>query len=1359
MMKTLRRYIHKTGRGFLRGLGLAGIVMVIIITVLNADALSQEEPSIAQYTAFPPIGGRLMKPNVLINLDISNSQYYFAYDFNWNARTSSGGRASIPTSKGFSPAKNYYGYFASDKKYSYVSGEFTEDAAGTWNGNFLNWLTTRRADILKKALVGGRTRARSGITGGHPNDLLGKAAHIKLEGYEKEICVVEDGLLNAADYTPYSDCPLTFTFDNATGTYTDEIPYFRVNSTTYYIIIHGDTEPEGVIQRVGGSVRWGLELMTDGTIDDDGGGNCRGETGASGGGRIIPVDGGTVVVPVGYYQAVKDEIVTTIADSPFTSSTPIAESLWTATGYFAQDGTTGPTGPRYSSNTYATGSYTVSDEADPYNFAIDPSSGTRWEPCAKSFVVTITDGEPTADLDIPSILKEYGPTYADSSTNPPGWADTTTTVDGALLNYFWDADLQGSHFIDNVALYGHIDYLNNKYRDLRNDVADFGLDAEKYNQNLTHYFIYVKFGANTPDGKRLLNWPNDDYDSSTDTLAGGAARNGGFTDSNGDFLPDRQAEYDSDADGNNDNFFEAKDGYQLEAALINAVYDALKRASSGTAASVLVNQRDGEGAVYQAYFIPEKLEDNGIRKWRGFIHAIFVDRYGNLRDDEGTAGKLDNTDPVIKMDYSPENGTEIYKCTTTDNGETYTCPSSPEPGGLESIKAIWDGGRWLWENNTARRTIYTTLSGYDFTTDLNIQATPTPGNFHVGNSTRLQPYLRAADNAEAVDIIRWIRGDDVNGYRQRSITLTVNGITSTSVWKLGDIIHSDPTVVGRPMENIDLLYGDSTYTAFRKTYLKRRQVVYAGANDGMLHAFNAGCYDAAEHRYYPDVDSNGDCTSGKHELGQELWAFIPRGLLPHLKWLTDPDYTHVYYVDLKPKITDVKIFNDDAVHVNGWGTILIGGFNYGGKKIDWTSGDTPYSASPEYFALDITDPLNPRLLWTFSDPALGLSMSYPAVAKVGNNWYAVFGSGATDYDATSDLTGFQDGNIFVLKISSGNNGVIRDWGEDRNFWKIPTGSINTFMAGPITVDVNLDYQVDVIYIGENNGQGSGRNALLRRIATGGGSQSNPAQWKLSTLADISVIAGSNDNAKRITAAPSAAMDDKANLWVFFGTGQFLGASDNNRTDTGGFYAIKDGCWDGNCTVSYTGADLLDVSQATVRTDGSVTGIEGACAGTVSSWPNLLTASYDCSGWVMYFNNLIENVDFTSESLLHQGERVITKPLVVGGLVLWATYIPGENQCSYEGESNVYAVYYETGTAYKEYVFDEQEELSSGQFGVVARVKKLGTGLPSSIGAQITEGGTAKGFAQQSTGSILEIENIIPISLKSDMIGCQTRAVQ
>ncbi|MBC8412588.1 hypothetical protein H8E50_02805, partial [bacterium] len=142
----------------------------------------------------------------------------------------------------------------------------------------------------------------------------------------------------------------------------------------------------------------------------------------------------------------------------------------------------------------------------------------------------------------------------------------------------------------------------------------------------------------------------------------------------------------------------------------------------------------------------------------------------------------------------------------------------------------------------------------------------------------------------------------------------------------------------------------------------------------------------------------------------------------------------------------------------------------------------------------------------------------------------------------------------------------------------------------------------------------------------------------------------------------------------------------------------------------------------------------------------------------YFNTIAEATDFTGAALTHAGERMVTKPLVIGGLVMWASYIPGTEQCSYEGESNAYAVYYKTGSAYNDYIFKEQKQQTSPST-TVGRVRKLGAGMPSSMSAQITSSGTAKGFVQQSTGSILEIESITPVSLKSDVTGWKSEPIQ
>ena len=815
-------------------------------------------------------------------------------------------------------------------------------------------------------------------------------------------------------------------------------------------------------------------------------------------------------------------------------------------------------------------------------------------------------------------------------------------------------------------------------------------------------------------------------------------------------LDGKCSEWDKDTDGYPDNYYEAQNGSMLEATLLEAIADILKKASSGTAVSVLATTGEGEGSIYQAYFFPEKLEGVERRKWLGYIQSIFVDKYGNLREDTDSNDALDlAADLIIEMQYSSDMGTTVNKFSDfdADGVKDSAIPVTTVP--LDNVTAIWKGGESLWEANPINRTILTSIDGFN-TLD-----------FSTVNSAVLSPYIRAADASESDNIINWTRGDDLTGvtdlghatgYRERSIT--IDGVTN--VWKLGDIVFSTPTVVGRPVENYDMLYEDASYAQYRNTHKKRRQVVYAGANDGMLHAFNGGCFDEDQHAYYPDVDIAGNCVNGGHTLGQELWSFIPRGLLPHLKWNTMPDYTHVYHVDLKPKIADVPAFTADANHTNGWGTILISGFRYGGKAISWTAGAANYSASPEYFAMDITDPLNPRLLWTFSDPDLGLSMSYPAGVKVDNKGYLIFGSGATNYDSASNLTTFQDGYVYVLDLTAGANGVISNWIENTNFWKIPTGNNTAFMADPVSVDVDIDYDVDVMYIGENYFAGNKWNSLLKRITTNKGVEIDPTQWVISTIANANSISGNDDVSKKITSAPSVAMDDRANLWTFFGTGQFYGTSDKNQTDAGAFYAIKDQCWNGTCTDSYT--NVMDISGATVKTDATVTGLAGGCSAGVATWSSLINASSSCDGWVMNFANLGEAVDFSGNALTHNGERMLSKPLVLGGLVTFATYIPGIDACAAEGQSNVYAVYYKTGTAYSDYVFKDQKEqaISSDE---VARVAELGVGLPSSMSAQITASGTAKGFVQQSTGSILEIENITPISLKSGVTGWKNEEIQ
>ncbi|MDR1236787.1 MAG: hypothetical protein LBK28_00945, partial [Propionibacteriaceae bacterium] len=163
---------------------------------------------------------------------------------------------------------------------------------------------------------------------------------------------------------------------------------------------------------------------------------------------------------------------------------------------------------------------------------------------------------------------------------------------------------------------------------------------------------------------------------------------------------------------------------------------------------------------------------------------------------------------------------------------------------------------------------------------------------------------------------------------------------------LGDIVGSEALYVQKPSWS----YTDNGYAAFRESQAKRRAMLYAGANDGMLHAFYAD--DCSE--YHPKA---ADCPSGKNDgkAGREAWAFVPSFLLPDLYRLADKNYTdkHRFFVDGTPVMGDICTGNcgANASDAAQWKTLLVGGLNRGGKS---------------YYALDITDPANPKGLWEFT---------------------------------------------------------------------------------------------------------------------------------------------------------------------------------------------------------------------------------------------------------------------------------------------------------------------------------------------------------------------------------------------------------
>ena len=123
----------------------------------------------------------------------------------------------------------------------------------------------------------------------------------------------------------------------------------------------------------------------------------------------------------------------------------------------------------------------------------------------------------------------------------------------------------------------------------------------------------------------------------------------------------------------------------------------------------------------------------------------------------------------------------------------------------------------------------------------------------------------------------------------------------------------------------------------------------------------------------------------------------------------------------------------------------------------------------------------------FTDPDMGLTTSYPAIARLestygfdspeNDEWFVVVGSGPTDCDGSSN----QDGRLFVysLDLASGtmdmaNRGLLQT---------IQTTENNALMATPVTIDLNLNYNVDTIYIGETYDDVVDEKGKMYRIST------------------------------------------------------------------------------------------------------------------------------------------------------------------------------------------------------------------------------------------------------------------------------------
>lgn len=470
--------------------------------------------------------------------------------------------------------------------------------------------------------------------------------------------------------------------------------------------------------------------------------------------------------------------------------------------------------------------------------------------------------------------------------------------------------------------------------------------------------------------------------------------------------------------------------------------------------------------------------------------------------------------------------------------------------------------------------------------------------------------------------LKWLRGDTSNegtgnNYRERA-----------GGFKLGDIVDSTPVFVGSPPNLPDL--ETSPHSTFRSNFVNRPERIYVGANDGMLHGFDAS-------------------------TGEEKIAYVPSEVYPNLSALTSPNYStnHKYFVNGSPTVGDAYASFTKPSACSGtdcWRTVLASGLGAGGKGV---------------FALDVTDPTGSRLtglsfnetnasnvvLWEFTDSSTPNDMGYvfgqPTIAKLHNNkWGVIFGNG---YNSTNEKA-----VLYILDVKDGSiiKKITLDSGPDNG------------LSAPAVVDTNGDYIADYVYAGDLKGN------LWKVDITSSNTNNWESSYKSgSTPYPLFVAMDASSNRQVITVRPEVGSQPtgQGGYMVYFGTGRYLAVGDNSAANTSvpinTFYGIWDKPYTGSGT-PVTRAKLLaqtisvaTAASTTVRTVSNI---------TIQNWATSGNCNSDGSG-----NCLGCRLDLRTGFTDSLGERAVSNPVLLGGTlprIIFTTLIPQSDACTYGGTS-------------------------------------------------------------------------------------------
>jgi type IV pilus assembly protein PilY1 len=512
------------------------------------------------------------------------------------------------------------------------------------------------------------------------------------------------------------------------------------------------------------------------------------------------------------------------------------------------------------------------------------------------------------------------------------------------------------------------------------------------------------------------------------------------------------------------------------------------------------------------------------------------------------------------------------------------------------------------------------------------------------------------------NLVNFLRGQDqheLNYFRVREHTL-------------GDTVNAKPAFLGRP----NLLYGDAVvpdYNSFKSgPAATRTPALFIAANDGMLHAIHGG----------EDADGGGT----------ELWAYVPRMLLPELYKLAANNYdvNHRFYVDGSPTTMDIFIGG-------AWKTILVGGLNAGGRG---------------YYALDVTDTGNPRALWevcapdpnpmvnlgcTYFDNDIGYSYGQAIITKrpTDGRWVVIVTSGYNNV-----LPGDGKGYLYVLDAETG---AILD--------KVDTGVGDTVTPSGFAkisgfaTNFAVNNTTTLVYGGD----------LLGNIWRFDMSTSGPTVQRIGQTLDGA------GRPQSITTRPEITRFDAGFNVIYVATGRFLGASDIpdpatlmpplNVAYQQSIYGFKD-----------TGTDLGSLREPAAGLVQQVMSVIDANNRTISN--NGVSWSTQNGWWV--------DLNPANDS---PGERVNIDIQLVRGVLLVASNEPNNEACSSGGNSFFYQFDYRSGS----YLASSPGQVVGVKLGAALAagfvVYRLPSGQLKYTGIDITGQKTTGGVLPGSSGSL------------------------